>query len=210
LSLLVAPLFDDVTIYSLQLAKSIEADERLEGRPILRKEYEAAVKDKQLLIFYDHGSEDTLWGTENQGILDLDNAETAPKEVYTMACLAGKSLGVALWRLGSVFWGYSDVFTFTTDSLKEFGEFAKNGLVKRREGASWTDALKHTKTLGETLAAQLVEQGKYIASSALLSDVYALVCYNGEAPGSQCTWRKLALKLFGRRGWNLITPRPLK
>ncbi|GAJ16312.1 unnamed protein product, partial [marine sediment metagenome] len=44
----------------------------------------------------------------------------AGREVFTLACLSAKDLGPAVWRQGGTYWGYGDVFSFTTDGLAEF------------------------------------------------------------------------------------------
>ena len=208
MSLLSAPVFDEVTKYSLVWAEEVESwlDDPtvLKGRPITRAEVEANLKDKTLYIHYGHGSEDALWGSHVEAVIDLKNVKLLPKEIYTMSCLTAKELGVAAWRNGSVYYGYYDVFSFTEDSLKEFQQFANCGMLYRRTGWSWKNTLEKAKELGENLVAELSSDGRYIASICMSRNVLALRCYNGGAPTeSNCFFRRIALRLFGEKGWSL-------
>ena len=212
MSLLVAPVFDDITKYSLVWANEIEDwlsnPTVLKGRPITRSEVEQHLKGKTLYIHYGHGSENALWGSHTEAVVDLKNVKLLPKEVYTMSCLTAKRLGVAAWRNGSTYYGYYESFSFTEDSLKEFQEFANCGMKFHLSGESWKEVTRLAKELGSKLAETLISSGRYIASICMRQNVQALRCYNSEAPTeSDCFFRRIALKLFGAKGWSLFTKR---
>jgi hypothetical protein len=210
-ALLVAPVFDDVTAYSY--AWSREARRLLEsrgfavqdigGREVARREVEDALKDADILCFFDHGSVDALYGSRSEAVVDLGNAGTlSGREVYTMACFSARRLGLEAWKLGArAYWGYEKAFAFTTDALDAFGEFSVCGLRARLEGRSWSEALQAARKLGRSLAERLAGEGKLMASSCMSYDAEALRCYDGEEPSTKCPLRRLALRLLGRRGW---------
>jgi hypothetical protein len=97
------------------------------------------------------------------------------------------------------------VFTFTTDALEEFKEFAVSGLRFRLQSKSWEECLQLSKELAKSLAQKLVEDGKYIASIILQGDSDALVCYTPNSPPeSKCVFRKMAIRIFGHEvGWKI-------
>jgi len=213
-ALLVAPVFDEVTPYSYDWSREVKAIleskgyevKDLSGTEISRKDVEKHLDDVDLFCFYDHGSENALWGSRKEPVIDLSNVKLlSGKEVFTMACLSAKRLGVEAWKSKSkVYWGYCEPFIFTTDSLEEFKKFANCGINFRLEGKSWKECLSLAKELGNKLAEELSKAGKFIAASCMRNDVNALRCYNGEAPATKCFFRKIALKIFGSlAGWRL-------
>jgi len=208
---LIAPVFDDITPYSYEWSREIckklvekgyeVAD--LSGDRISRNEVEVHLPDTDIFVFYDHGSENALWGSRDESVINLNNCKMlAEKECYTMACLSAKRLGVEIWRnKAKYFWGYYEVFSFTTDALEEFKEFANKGLLLRLEGKPIDECLRLTKALGYELSRKLSSAGKYIASVCMKRNADALRCYNAETPTTRCMFRALALKVFGRKGW---------
>jgi len=133
-------------------------------------------------------------------MLDLQNVKlVANKQVYTMACLSAKTLGLEAWKNGTVYWGYVKVFAFTTVEEHLFCEAANYGLLlKRKMGLSWKEALEKAKERFNELIAESTD----VWTKLLMAyDRDALVCYNGEIPPSGCRFRRFAIKLFGRGGW---------
>jgi len=218
-ALLVAPVFDEVTPYSYDWSREVKnileskgyEVKDLSGKEISRKDVEKHLDDIDLFCFYDHGSENALWGSREEPIIDLSNVKLlSGKEVFTMACLSAKKLGVEAWKSKSkVYWGYYEVFSFTTDSLEEFKKFANCGIKFRLEGKSWKECLSLAKDLGNKLAEELSKAGKFIAASCMRHDVNALRCYNAEAPATKCIFRKIALKILGKIGWFITRLRGL-
>lgn len=218
-AILVAPVFDNVTEYSFSWSREIK--ELLEsagfnvidisGNSVKREDVEKALQDNPnaLYIHYDHGSEDGHWCSPVSKCIDLNNVKLlSGREVYTMNCLSAKRLGVQAWVEGCIaYYGYIKEFVFTTDSLEEFKTFANMGLKYRIMGYSWSDVIKIVKEEGKKLTEQLVSSGKIIASVILAEDVDALVCWNGEQPSEDittCPFRKLAIRLFGKKaGWKI-------
>jgi hypothetical protein len=223
IAILVAPKFDSATEYSYDW--SCKAKDMLEekgykiidigGRRVSRIEVTEALKENSVAIYihYNHGSEDAHWGSENEAVVDLENVGLlSGRETYCMNCLSAKKLGVEAWKgKATGYWGYSEVFTFTTEALDEFGEFANSGLKFRLEGKSWKECLQLAKDLAESLAQKLVAAGKYIASVILQGDADALRCYTEDMPPpSDCAFRRLAIRLFGPKiGWKLPSPMKL-
>ncbi len=206
--LLVAPVFDEVTVYSHEWgleAAGIFPDPpvKLEGGIVTRQEVMDAWKGKDLLAFYNHGNETALYGCSSEKVVDLDNVDEAPPVIYTMACLSAQKLGVEAWKQGRVYWGYNKPFSFTTNALDSFKELANNGLrLVIQDGKTWGEALTETKDLGEQLRKELMDQGRFIAASCMQNDTDCLRCYDGEAPEeSGCGFRQAALDVMGTKAW---------
>jgi hypothetical protein len=216
-AILIAPKFDDATTYSYDWSREIKVGLEqkgytvidISGRRVSRAEVEKALKENPGVIYihYDHGSEDAHWGSETEAVVDLDNVSLlGQREVYCMNCLSAKKLGVEAYKNGAVaYWGYVEVFTFTTEALDEFRDFANSGLKFRLEGKSWEECLQLAKELAKELCQKLIEAGKYISSVILQQDADALRCYTqNNPPTSDCTFRKTAIKLLGPElGWKI-------
>ena len=206
-ALVTAPVFDDVTPHSYRWSR--EAKSLLEsayevvdlsGGIVSRKDVEEILPDVDLFAFYDHGSEDALFGSQYLAVVDLANVQLLTgKDCYTMACSSAKILGVQAHKIKArSYWGYYDPFSFTTDALDEFQEFANCGLKFRLQGLSWSDCLKKAKELGYRLAEELSRAGKYVASVLMRQDTDILRCYDGETPPAEpCRVSRLIVKLFG-------------
>jgi len=152
-------------------------------------------KPVDLYIHYDHGSEDALIGQDEKAVIDINNCSLlANIETYTLACLSAKKLGVEVWRKGGTYWGYVDVFSFTTDSLPEFQEAANCGFHYRFiEGDTHQNALSRAKETFERLALELVDAGKTFAGLCMRSNRDALVYYNAHKPEEEKKGCLLAL-----------------
>jgi hypothetical protein len=218
LAILVAPKFDEPTSYSYDWSREIK--EMLEekgfqvidigGRPLSRVEVEKALTENPnaLFIFYNHGNEDCLWASQTEKAVDKDNVKLlASRECFTMACLSAKQLGVQAYKIGCLaYWGYTEVFAFTTEDANVFKEFANCGLKFKLEGKTWEEALQQAKNLAKELAQKLIEAGKYFSSILLQQDADALRCYTPNNPPTEtkCIFRKIALKIFGPKlGWKI-------
>lgn len=162
-----------------------------------------------LIVFYDHGSEDALIGADGYPCLDTDNANLlSAREVYTLACLSAKTLGVEAWRKGcKAYWGYVEEFGFTLDELEAFEELAALGLIARLlQGMSWADAKKEVQTKTDAMIDKAMSNGHFEAAMLMRQNTDSLHVWDGETPTeSGCTFRRLAIKLFGpKRGWKLL------
>jgi hypothetical protein len=215
---LVAPKFDEPTSYSYEWSREIK--EMLEekgfqvidigGRAVSREEVEQVLRQnpKVIYIHYNHGNTDCHYGSETVKVVDLKNAVLlSGSEVYCMNCLSARELGVEAYKNGALaYWGYVEVFAFSTEALDEFKAFANAGLRYKLEGHTWEECLKLVKELAEQLCQKLVEAGKYMASILLKQDADALRCYTPNNPPTEtkCIFRKVALAVLGPKiGWKI-------
>jgi hypothetical protein len=218
LAILVAPKFDEPTSYSYEWSREIKEmlEEKgfqvvdISGRAVSREEVEQFLRQnpKVIYIHYNHGNTDCHYGSETVKVVDLKNAVLlSGREVYCMNCLSARELGVEAYKNGALaYWGYVEVFAFSTEALDEFKEFANAGLKYKLEGHTWEECLKLVKELAEQLCQKLVEAGKYMASILLKQDADALRCYTPNNPPTEtkCIFRKVALKIFGHKlGWKI-------
>ena len=80
-ALLVAPVFDEVTPYSYDWSREVKnileskgyEVKDLSGTEISREDVEKHIDDIDLFCFYDHGSENALWGNREEPIIDGKN-----------------------------------------------------------------------------------------------------------------------------------------
>jgi hypothetical protein len=193
---LVRPRFDDATEYTFDFAQQIlewcqqagiEVAELAEGDAVREKVEEQLRKGADALIFYDHGNESALIGQDEQPAIDLENCHWLnEKEVYTLACLSAKELGVEIWRRGGKFWGYKEVYGFTTDALPEFKKASNCGFMYIFiEVAPWGDALDKAKETFDQLSTELVSEGKIMAGIFMRENGANLVAYNSGGPDDQ-------------------------
>jgi hypothetical protein len=221
--ILVRPRFDDATEYTFAFAEEIlewcrqagiEVVELAEGEAVRDKVEEELRKGVDTLIFYDHGNETSLIGQNEQPVIDLDNCQLlSEKEVYTLACLSAKELGVKIWEQGGKYWGYTEVVGFTTDALPEFQKSFNCGyLYLFIEGASHSDALDKARQTFDELTQQLLSDGKMMAAIYMRQNRDNLVDYNAQGPnggnGGGCLLG--LLKLPGAWAKNLFTGRKQK
>lgn len=200
-AVLVRPRFDEATQYTFGFAQEIlelcqqagiEVVELAEGDAVKEKVEEELRKGADTLIFYDHGNESALIGQDEQSVIDLGNCHyLSEKEVYTLACLSAKELGVEIWRHKGKYWGYTEVVGFTTDALPEFKEASNCGFTYIFiEGAPYGDALDKAKETFDRLSSDLVLQGKIMAAIFMRENSSHLVAYNAGGPnggnGSGC------------------------
>jgi len=194
-AILVRPNFDDATRYTFAFAEEIlercrqaEIDvvELAEGEAVKSRVEEELKKGADLFIFYDHGDEDCLVGQDGQPVIDLSNCNwLAGKDVYTLACLSAKKLGVEVWRQKGKYWGYTEVVGFTTDALPEFKRSFNCGFTYLFiERVPHGTALDKARETFDKLATALVSEGKIMAAIYMRKNRESLVAYNAEGPTS--------------------------
>jgi hypothetical protein len=214
--LIVAPDFDEVTKYTLDEAmdvidylkeKNVEYISLLDADAIKEKA-EAILAEYPNCNFghWNHGSPDAVWGDDDRPVIDLSNVGVLKgRDCYNSNCSSAKRLGVEVWKLGGIFFGYTDLVSFTTDAAEEFKEAFNYGIKRRIDGFSWKECLERTKARMTELADALVEAGKVLAGACMRQDRDILVCYTADNPPKPdttwCPFRKLAVKISNGAGW---------
>ena len=210
-----APVFDEVTEITYDESRDAVKYASERGIEVIDLVKEDAVREKveetlrkypDALFFHaDHGSEDKIWGNDDRPVIDLKNVGLLTgREAYNNNCSSAKKLGVEAWKQNcKAFWGYTDVFYFTTDALEEFEIAVNYGIKRRVDGLSWKECLEKTKEKMTELADKLVAAGKALAASCMRHDRDHLVCYDAHAPEPTCALRRLSIRLFGPMGWTL-------
>jgi len=202
----IAPDFDEASKHSHQwfndLMDSLEGNKAtLEKDEAVREKVESSFRklDPELIVFYDHGSEDGLVAQGGDGyVIDMKNIDTFKgKTIYTMACLSAAVLGKEHWRNGGVYWGYTEPFGFTIQEENLFKRCANAGLLHRQDNHTWIESLEH--------AREVFKQAKKEAQLTwtkvwLQHDRDCLECYTPDnPPESKCTFRRNLFKLTGWR-----------
>lgn len=208
---IVAPAFDEATMYSFAWAKrlastlpGVEATPLWGGR-VSRAEVERALEShpEAVYIHYDHGTEDAHWGSESERVVDLHNVHMLKGRVaYTMNCLSAKKLGAVAHSIyGCVYIGYVKEFAFVPDEEELFSEAANYGMVVYASGAaSWAEVKKAMVQKFDECIARAKSPWSKIW---LMWDRDALRVYaeGVDKPESDCPFRRAALSLLGRWGW---------
>jgi hypothetical protein len=218
----IRPRFESVTEITFEEAQDAIDYLKDRAQSIIDLAVEDAVREKvektlkenpdANVAHYDHGNEKSWIGNDESAVVDLKNADLlSGRECYCDNCSSAKTLGVEAWKKGAkAYWGYKDVFYFTTDAKEEFMEFVNNGLKRRIDGFSWKECLEMTKKLATQLIDKLVKAGKALAAACLRNDRDILVCYTEDMPPtSDCAFRRLSIKLFGKAGWKLTKTFPI-
>jgi len=198
---LFAPVFDEATVYSHAWCQALDASIKqlhldtlfTGGRAIARREAEAILADHptSFYVHYGHGSEDAHWGSASYALIDLQNVDRLTgRDVYCMNCLSAKRLGVEAHRCGcTAYWGYIEVFSFSTECPDDFRDFANCGLLCHLQGNPWSRCVELARELAATIAEKLINAGQYIAAILLQRNSDALRCWDGEAPPTpEETW----------------------
>ena len=214
MNLEVAPCFDEVTKYSIRWSQALH--EELGERRVsccreeaVRQGFEDYVKryNPELITFYNHGTEDSLIGNDENPLLDSGNVGLINgREMYTMCCLAAKRLGAEAYRKGArAWWGYTETFIFTTTDEAIFGQLANLGLIlRRKKGRTWDESVKEVKEAYNEKIERLREGGNPWTVIALVHDRDALVCWTDTSPPpSDCYARRLAIRVLGTPGQHL-------
>lgn len=201
----IAPRFDEATQFShkwfQELVKELSNEKwiLLEEDDATRKKVEETF-DKyhpEIICFYDHGNED---GIVAQGgkeyVIDMTNiAKFKGRVIYTMACLSARDLGREHWRNGGIFWGYTEVFSFTIKDEHLFMRCANIGLIARMNGKTWDEALEIAKREFD----KAIKEAKDVWTKVWLQhDRDALVCYTPtNPPESRCRFRRSLFRIIG-------------
>ncbi len=214
--LIIRPVFDDVTEITFDEAqdfidylkeKGVSLIDLGREEAILENVEEVLIENPTISIYHaDHGSPDKIWGNDDRPVIDLNNVYLLEgKEIFNNNCSSAKKLGVEAWKKGcKAFFGYTDVFSFTTDALEEFKIATTYGPKRRVDGLSLKDCLEKTKEKMTELRDQLIKAGKILAAACMTRDRDILVCYNTEPPSSDCRVRRFAIRAFGPKiGWRL-------
>jgi len=214
--LFVRPVFDEVTEITFDEAQDAIDYLREKGVEVIDLAREDAIRENKERVLrerpninvahYDHGSEDKIWGNDGRPVIDLKNVDLlSGRECYNDNCSSAKKLGVEAWKSkAKAYWGYNDVFYFTTDALDEFKEAVNYGIKRRIDGFSWKECLEKAKAKMTELADKLVAAGKALAAACMRHDRDHLVCYDAHPPETTCAGRKLAIKLLGPlAGWRI-------
>jgi len=202
----IAPCFDQATTVSHkwfhELVKKLNEEKwiKLEKDDAVREKVERVIEENpeaSIVLFYDHGEESGLVAQGSKGyVIDLKNInKLRGKVIYVMACLSGKKLGKEHWKNGGIFFGYNEVFGFTTQEEHLFMECANAGLICRiKEGKSWEECFEHAKQKFN----EAIGKAKLTWSKIWLTwNRDHLVLYSEKSPPEpECMFRRLALKLF--------------
>ena len=215
-AVLVAPRFDEATEYTYAWSQRLKEllfstgwrIEEVGGGRASRREVEQLLERSPGLpfLFYDHGSEDALWGSEGEAVVDLKNAGLlANRVIYAVACLSAKKLGaVAHSVYGAVYIGYAREFAFNPREEVLFCEAANSGFTAYAKGER--DWKKIKELMIESFNKAIEKAGDPWTKLLLAWDRDALRVYapGADEPESQCVLRRLAIRLFGSRvGWKL-------
>ena len=212
----IRPLFDEVTEITFEECQEVVDYAKSKGVEVIdlakekavRSEVEKALKENPhaLVVHYDHGSEEAWYGSDEKPCIDLENVDLLKgRECYAQNCSSAKKLGVKAWELEVTYWGYRDVYVFTPEEEEYFKRFNNYGIKLHLDGFNWKTCLQKTKELATKLIDELVEKGKALAAACLRHDSGILVLYDKEhPPKSDCTFRKMAIKIFGAKaGWKI-------
>jgi hypothetical protein len=91
------------------------------------------LKDHNVLVVFDHGTESAILGQNKSKLLTIKEAGLLKdKKVFAMACLTAKELGVEAYHRGcKEYWGAIEPLGFTLEDAHLFGEVFIEGATKR-------------------------------------------------------------------------------
>ena len=194
--LLINPLFnhDKATIYthawSVALIPVLKAKgwdvTNIGDREVRKAEVERAIEERnpELIIFYDHGGPNSLWGSRAEAVFNTGNASLfKDREVYTSACLSALVLGKEAVKRGcKAYWGSFTPVILTTRYDWVFRVHQNDGILEKlmTPQLSWYDAFDHTFKVGEALIKFLLAKGKPLEAVSTISNNNGLRVYVGE------------------------------
>ena len=133
-SLLIAPKFDKATNISFDFYKS--AKKKLKNKDIIcleekdatRENFEKHIKNCDIIAFWDHGCDEYLVDQNKNHLVDFENVELLKdKEIWTVACLSGRELGLKAIDAGAKLWqGYDE--TISATDCPPFSDLFENSL----------------------------------------------------------------------------------
>ena len=136
----------------------------------VRAKVEAVIPRMLILCFYDHGSEDILWGNDEKPLIDLENIlKFKGVPVYTLACFSSSVLGRKAVEAGiPVYFGYSKPFGFYP-YRQEYFKIQASVLWKALEkNATWKEAFETFKKKCLDLADELDANGESMVADQIL------------------------------------------
>lgn len=166
---------------------------------------EKALKENryETLVFYNHGSANALCG-QHRNIIDESNVSLLKGvEVYTMCCLAAKSLGKTAYRKGvKAWWGYTEPFSFIPEDEEIYEYLANLGLLLRHTTAmSWGEIHKQVYNEYTDKINELKDGGNPWTVVTLVNNRNCMVVWCDEnPPETGCPFRQAAVNLFGLVG----------
>ena len=209
--IMVRPRFDAVTQDTFDEAADVLAYMHARRVPVIdladadavRERVEAALRDHPDadVCHYDHGDATSWIGDDERACVDLETAHLLRgRAAYAQNCSSAKQLGVAAWNAGcEAYFGYTDLFIYTSDAKTEFKRFANEGIQRRVDGLAWTRCLETTRNLATELIDVLVKTGRAMAAVAMRWDRDHLHCWGDgiEEPAPACPVSRLIARLFG-------------
>ena len=150
----IRPKFEQVTEITFEEAQDAIDYLKGKGETIIDLAVQDAVREKvettlkenpdANVAHYDHGNETSWIGNDERAVVDLNNVDLlAGRECYCDNCSSAKTLGIEAWkRKAKAYWGYKDIFYFTTDAKEEFQEFVNNGIKRHVDGYGWKECLE--------------------------------------------------------------------
>lgn len=194
-AILCRPKFDEPTQHTFAFASEILQWCQQAGISVIELAEDDAVRlavekalqkfNPDIFVFYDHGSEDCLWGQGgDEAAIDLKNCDLlAGKEVFTLACLSAQNLGPEVWSKGGTYYGYTEIVSFTTDAIDSFRESFNCGFHYRfLEGDTRQSALSRAKETFTRLSLELVDAGKTMAAILMRMNGENLVYLDAHKP----------------------------
>jgi len=219
----VRPKFDSASIYSnLWCQRLIDAvKDKLEGYIDLsedkatRENVEKALSENPDadFCFYNHGNTEGLAEQGGAGYaIDRKNSYLLKgRFAYSMACLWGQGGGAQAYSEGAkAVVAYAEEFTFTTEDEQYFSEAANSGFIAYANGETVWAKIKAVmvEAFNKIIDAIQDPWGKMWARW----DRDALRVYGegADTPESKCTFRKIAIRIFGPKvGWKLTKAFPV-
>lgn len=170
----------------------------LPGKKANRKKVESAlsIKIKTLAFFNGHGDDGTVFGHDDQPILDKDNINlTKNKIIYALACNSLVELGpLAIKNGAKAYIGYNDEFMWVGDPSKSaVPDKDKNSAPFRRVCHTLIHDLISGMPVGKSLDKARSEYKKLIKRYGTSKDNF------GDAPaiGLALAWDLLSLGMVG-------------
>lgn len=172
--------------------------------------------DSDVNVFhYNHGGKSAIYGQDERPVIDLkNNSLLKDREVANMNCLSAKVLGADSYRrYATIYSGFIEVVSFTSDTTDYFQSAMNFPMKLRLDGEiDWNRILDLTIKHDNEIIDELLAKGKIFAAALLLEDSKARRVWTDKTPpppeDSECFFRKIALKIFGDRGWRI--PNPLR
>jgi hypothetical protein len=175
------PAYDDATKANLDVVQSIIPTTAV---ALLEKEATRIhlwhhLKQENNLFAMSHGNSDVLWDNNDEKALRMDDSDAfANKKAFVCACFTANSLGMALKKQNSIYWGYTGRIAapssqpIVKDLFSNIFEYILNHFNQCVENYEIDSMLEKIKQLCDEAAYQLDE---IIESGAFVED--DLECY---------------------------------